>query len=280
MSSFDPIASAPAVATATDEAIEHLVNCAFAPLRVAPEQSFIEAGGHSLGVLELQHLLARDFDVAASYAELSRLATPRRIAAWVREAPRRVLRAALAPDRRLPATPAQAAIYAATRMHASPTAYNVPIAIELDRAIGTAPIRRSLITLVERHAALRATFVVDGDRLVQCIEPNARLPFSFQVVAPDQLDDALASFRQPFDLERGPLLRAALFDAGAPALTLLLDFHHLIVDGVSVELLLLEIGQLLEGGALTEPTDYAAALYDIRAARRPSVCWAAWPSPH
>ena len=276
MSSFDSFAPESAAASATDEKVGQLVNLAFAPLRVSPDQSFLEAGGHSLGVLELQRLLAHEFNVVVSYAELHKLATPRRIAAWVLAAPRRALVVRRAEAPRLPATPAQAAIYTAARMHPSPTAYNVPIVVELERTLGIDSIRRALLDLVARHAALRATFTVEDDRLLQSISPRARLPFSFHEIAVDMLEPTLAAFRQPFNLAAGPLLRAALFDSGAQRFTLILDFHHLIVDGVSVQVLLRDFGQLLEGIAPAPAANYAASLDDILTAAtvQPDAEWA------
>ncbi|MFP2934885.1 condensation domain-containing protein, partial [Pyxidicoccus sp. 3LG] len=46
----------------------------------------------------------------------------------------------------------------------------------------------------------------------------------------------------PFDLERGPLYRFRLLRTGPERHVLLLAFHHLLVDGLALEVLLRELG--------------------------------------
>ena len=48
--------------------------------------------------------------------------------------------------------------------------------------------------------------------------------------------------RQPFDLERGPLLRVLVIQYGDDEFLLVLAIHHLIVDGHSLRRLIGEIG--------------------------------------
>src|SRR6185436_19517973 len=48
--------------------------------------------------------------------------------------------------------------------------------------------------------------------------------------------------RRPFDLERGPLLRAAVLRLGAESFRLVLVVHHLVADGVSLAILERDLG--------------------------------------
>src|SRR5205085_7121849 len=71
-----------------------------------------------------------------------------------------------------------------------------------------------------------------------CLDLRA-LPPAVQPVLCAQL--ARAHARQPFDLARGPLLRAALLQLDAQTHLLLLTFHHIVVDGWSLGVLLREL---------------------------------------
>ncbi|MCU6502677.1 condensation domain-containing protein, partial [Rugamonas sp. A1-17] len=55
---------------------------------------------------------------------------------------------------------------------------------------------------------------------------------------------ALAEAAAPFDLERGPLVRAHLLRQGDAEHTLLITAHHLVLDGWSVTVLLRELETL------------------------------------
>jgi amino acid adenylation domain-containing protein len=255
------------VPSAHESAVAGEMAAAFATPVMSRDQSFLEAGGHSLGALALRARLQQRFGVELRYDEVHTLGTARLLAAWVDRARRLATthstRPARAPVATLPASEAQGLVYAAAQGHPSAVAYNVPIVLDIDRRFDTATIREALVELVRRHSALRASFSVEDGRLQQRIHSDARVPFISRRVDTDHLHDAMIGFRQRFDFARGPLLRACLFDAGQPHRTLLIDFHHLVVDGISVQLLLRELRALLNGDVLEPPTDYAEALSEL-----------------
>ena len=96
--------------------------------------------------------------------------------------------------------------------------YNIPSAIRLTGELNVAALRRALNEIVGRHEALRTTFaVVDGEPS-QLIAPSLTLdaPLVDLGGLPEAEREAEAlrlareEARQPFDLSRGPLLRARL----------------------------------------------------------------------
>src|SRR4029453_16837660 len=97
---------------------------------------------------------------------------------------------------------------------------------ELDRGA----LRRALDRIVERHEALRTTFVLVGGEVAQSIA--AIEESRFQLVEHDlrqsvnrhkELDDLIAQeARAPFDLEAGPLIRGRLIRLGENEHTLLI----------------------------------------------------------
>ena len=71
------------------------------------------------------------------------------------------------------------------------------------------------------------------------LDPRRRAPTAAQ-----QLADQEA--REPFDLARGPLLRARLLVLGAGEQVLLLTMHQIVSDGWSIGVLLREMATLYE----------------------------------
>nr|WGD99207.1 condensation domain-containing protein [Bacillus velezensis] len=69
---------------------------------------------------------------------------------------------------------------------------------------------------------------------------------------PFQLDEAESAdaFVRPFCLEEAPLFRAALVKESDERHLLLTDMHHIISDGVSVNTLIKEFGELYAGRSL------------------------------
>src|SRR5437879_3244310 len=103
---------------------------------------------------------------------------------------------------------------------------------------------------VERHPILRTSFRWQGvDTPRQEVHPAARLPFESRdwrslpaCEQQTQLEDCLRAERaKGFDLTVPPLMRLALFRTGETEHQLVWTFHHLLLDGRGVVLLLQEV---------------------------------------
>ena len=140
--------------------------------------------------------------------------------------------------------------------------YNVPRLLRLTGKLDKAALEASLNEIIRRHEALRTTFRVDsGDpKQIIALELRIDLPLSdapFQNnVSPQQaaLDLALEEYRRPFDLSRGPLLRARLWRIAEEEHLLLLVMHHIVSDGWSGGVLFGELGALYQAFATGRPS--------------------------
>lgn len=129
------------------------------------------------------------------------------------------------------------------------TASTIPIACWLDGSLDAAALERSLRTVVERHEALRTRFESVGGHPVQIVDPGADVPLP--VVPLDGLPEeereararelVVSQLQRPFDLSRGPLLRALLIRLRQDRHLFLLSFHHIVADAWSAGLLIAEV---------------------------------------
>ena len=116
--------------------------------------------------------------------------------------------------------------------------------------------------MVRRHEVLRTTFADEGGVPRQVIAPRLDLPVPILDLegTPEADREARArsliaeEARRPFDLARGPLLRASLIRLGDREHIILVTMHHIASDGWSIGVLIREVG----------------ALYDAFRAGRPS----------
>lgn len=131
------------------------------------------------------------------------------------------------------------------------SAYNVPGALRLRGALSEAALEASLAAVVTRHEVLRTSFPSRGGTPVQQIAPPG--PVALPVVDVSALGPAAervarqivrAVARRPFDVFRGPLLKAGLVRLGPTDHVLWLTLHHLIADGWSVAVLIRELAAL------------------------------------
>jgi len=142
------------------------------------------------------------------------------------------------------------------------TAYNMPFPARLRGDLDAAALAEALGEIVRRHEALRTTFgVVDGTP-VQTVAPAAPFPLpridlsGLPEPARGRESERLiaAAARQPFDLERGPLVRASLLRLGAREHVLAAGVHHIVSDGWSLDVFFRELAALYGAFEAGEPS--------------------------
>jgi amino acid adenylation domain-containing protein len=165
-----------------------------------------------------------------------------------------IRRASRSTDRdAIPLTHAQQRLWILHQLQPEATVYNLPYAFQIDGALDADALTASLRHLVERHEALRTTFVRDAQGApVQRIEPTSTLRIDrFDLRAePGRLTAILErEARRPFDLARGPLVRAAIFTVSDTRHVLFFNIHHIVCDGWSIEIFLDELVTLYDAAS-------------------------------
>ena len=129
-------------------------------------------------------------------------------------------------------------------------AYNVPSAHRLVGALDVDCLRAGLEWVMARHEALRTVFDTDPEgEPVQIVRDPRPLALPVTPVSGASPENTLgrvrslvrARAREPFDLRRGPLLRAELLRLAADDHVLLLTFHHVVADHWSLALMMREL---------------------------------------
>ena len=129
-------------------------------------------------------------------------------------------------------------------------AYNRPTNFKITGEIDIKVLRQSLNKIIERHEVLRISFPIDSDGIaVQKIHASfqielpvidlSNLSKTEQEVKVKKL--AINAAKHTFDLSKLPLIRTSLLKLNQNEQILLLNFHHIIFDGWSAEILLTEL---------------------------------------
>jgi hypothetical protein len=127
--------------------------------------------------------------------------------------------------------------------------YNVPLAVRLAGPLDAGALARAVRLVVERHDALRTTFVERRGEPVQVVAPASACRLR-QVDLTSVAAGARASLARrllrrdvwrPFDLARGPLLRVTLWREAAESHVLSLTLHHIVADAASLDVMLREV---------------------------------------
>ncbi|MEM9922120.1 MAG: condensation domain-containing protein, partial [Bacteroidota bacterium] len=147
---------------------------------------------------------------------------------------------------------AQKRLYFLYTLDPSSLAYNMPQIQHFEGIPDKVKLEKAFNLLIDRHEILRTTFHLQEDEPVQKV--HARLDFSvIEYSTTDTLTDRVFhDFVRPFNLERGPLLRAAIVTLPDGTHHLMIDMHHIITDGLSYNIMLRDFMSLYRGQPLPQ----------------------------
>jgi amino acid adenylation domain-containing protein len=144
-----------------------------------------------------------------------------------------------------PLSAGQQALWILFRLAPRSPAYNFATTARLRTAVDAAAFRRAGARLIERHPLLRTTYQDTDAGPRQVLHPQVDFLFE-QHQATDWSDEqwrerVAEAADRPFDLARGPVMRACLFTRAADDHTLVLTVHHIAADFWSLPILMDEI---------------------------------------
>ncbi|WP_455710256.1 non-ribosomal peptide synthase/polyketide synthase [Photorhabdus luminescens] len=151
----------------------------------------------------------------------------------------------------LPLSFAQQRLWFLAQLEGVSETYHVPMALRLSGQLDIMAWQKALDTLFARHEALRSVFVsIDDQPQVRLLEPDSGLLLSqYDLRGVSDADEVLKRLsteeaHASFDLESGPLIRAALIRITDDEYQFLLTQHHIVSDGWSANVLIQELNAL------------------------------------
>ena len=148
----------------------------------------------------------------------------------------------------------QQGVYSDCLANPESTVYNIPSCVIMPAGTKQEDVIKALKQLVAAHPALASHFTTDDSQnIIQEKLPDFVLDIPVFTITTEELSAFKKEFVRPFNLERGPLCRFALVQADR--LYLLMDVHHLVSDGMSMDLMLQELCKALDGESI-EPESY------------------------
>ncbi|MCG7410809.1 non-ribosomal peptide synthase/polyketide synthase [Paenibacillus sp. ACRRX] len=246
--------------------------------RVGVSDSFFELGGHSLLATKAVSRMRDAFGIEILLRELFEHPTLEEMAKRINELEQQGLKineSKLMPvsrEERLPLSYAQQRLWFIDRLEPNSATYNIPNAWRLQGEWNIQLLQTGLEELIERHEVLRTVINEQEGIPIQVIREHkpqkwdtldiSYLPVERREVEMKRL--MAEQFEKPFDLEKGPLLRAQWIQVGSEEWILLCVLHHIISDGWSMGILIkewLDIYERLEAGLLPNlsplPVQYA-----------------------
>ncbi|UCH92883.1 MAG: amino acid adenylation domain-containing protein, partial [Candidatus Aminicenantes bacterium] len=262
--------------TAPKNPIEHkFVEIWFEVLKIDKEKigidtNFFELGGHSLKAAVLIAKIHQAFNIKIPLAEIFGTPTIRELAQYVKGMTEEKFVSIEPVEEKeyYELSSAQKRMYVLQEIQPGNTTYNIPAVYILEGNWEPAKMEETFRKLIVRHESLRTSFELINEIPVQVIHRLEKLGFKIEnhsagrkvqgtgteqePQAPDTMacTRAIKKFIRPFDLSRAPLIRVELIRIEEKRQVLMVDMHHIITDGTSMDIFVKEFKTLYTGEEL------------------------------
>ena len=119
------------------------------------------------------------------------------------------------------------------------SAYNLPKKMEFSEGIDAEKLKSAIVKAIDNHPYLKTRMVMENGEVYQQRRDDLKVDDLIEMVGDANVDE----FVKPFKLDEGPLFRFKIVGDSM----LLADFHHIIVDGTSLNILFDEIAKIYDG---------------------------------
>jgi amino acid adenylation domain-containing protein len=236
------------------------------------DSDFFQLGGHSLKATIMLGKIRKRFDVDFSLSEIFKTPSIRGICSQIllkTHVQQQGKYEPIVPVEKkeyYPVSSAQKRLYILYRVNKESTVYNMPSVLELENREewDKQNIEDTFRRLVHRHESFRTSFEIINEEPVQRIKESdnegtrglAPLPVELaerKAQSAERKEErhapcavrcagTIKNFIRPFDLSQAPLLRVGLIELPhtPAAYILMVDMHHIISDGMSIEILIKE----------------------------------------
>jgi amino acid adenylation domain-containing protein len=230
------------------------------------DDDFFELGGHSLKATVMVAQIHRQLHMKVPLGAVFKYPTIRELCQYIRKSKKErfVWIPTVEQKEYYPLSAAQKRLYIMQHMGVDSVSYNQFMVLVLAGNVQKEKLQQTFSKLIQRHESLRTSFKIVEEEPVQKI--YEREDYKFQIKNykqntkenqnempsrnPRSVTKLIENFLRPFDLSKAPLLRVGLIEIGHQEHILMLDMHHIISDGTSLDIFAREFVALYSGREL------------------------------
>ncbi|MBL4968722.1 non-ribosomal peptide synthetase [Bacillus halotolerans] len=213
------------------------------------KHNFFDLGGNSIRAAALAARIHKELDVNLSLKDIFKFPTIEQLAdkALHMEKNRYAPIPAAKEMPYYPVSSAQRRMYLLSHAEGGELTYNMTGAMSVEGTVDPARLNAAFQKLIERHEALRTSFELYEGEPAQRIHQTVEFIIEQIQASEEEAEARVLDFIQSFDLAKPPLMRAGLIELEPSRHVLVVDMHHIISDGVSVNILMKDLSRLYEG---------------------------------
>lgn len=152
-----------------------------------------------------------------------------------------------------PLSYAQTGVYFECMKNPFSTVYNIPCLLTYPSGTDACQLADAVKTVIHAHTAMNIRFETQGEGVRQYLDADLAIQVPVKAMTEEELTLYKEEFVRPFNLQKAPLWRFEVIETPS-AVHLLMDVHHLIFDGGSVDLFIRQVSEALEGQTVSKET--------------------------
>jgi amino acid adenylation domain-containing protein len=215
--------------------------------------NFFELGGHSLKATIMISKIHKELDVMVPMMELFKRPTIQELSGFIKgmETDKYISIEPAKENKYYPLSSAQKRIYISQQLRVNNVGFNMSSVVVLAGLLDKDKLENLFLQLITRHESLRTSFEVPEDEPVQRVHEKVNFKIEYNhLEGKVEVDEIIRQFIRPFDLSGPPLLRVGLIRTGETEHILMLDIHHIVIDGTSIGIFYQDLMALYEGKPL------------------------------
>ena len=217
--------------------------------------NFFEYGGHSLKAVLLVNKIKEAFNLKISVQNIFEYQSIRSLGRYMKSldefAYEGITKAPLKEFYKV--SSAQQRMYFLSEFEEESLANNMFESVRIEGVLDEARLNSAFADLVFRHESLRTYFDVVEGEIVQFISSDIDFNITRLEATPQQATQVVRDFITPFNLSEAPLIRIGLVRLSDTDHILVINMHHIISDGLSVNLLIKDFLLRYAGSELPAP---------------------------
>lgn len=237
----------------TEEKLIEIWTDALKLKNIGIKDNFFDLGGNSLNAMVLVSKIQKNFKVNILITDILELMTIENISKYIdTNINKYSYKSLINVDKRefYPVSSSQKRMFILQNLSPLDIAYNDQLVKIIKGKLDIKKLEESFISLIKRHEALRTSFILNKDEVVQIINDN--INFNIEIIEQDNknIDDLIADFVQPFDLSKAPLMRVGIIKGQECSYLMIFDIHHICMDAITMKILTNELSLLYNGEML------------------------------
>ena len=212
---------------------------------ISVKDNFFALGGHSLNAVKLIGLIAKQLSFIITLKTIFDYPTIELLASYLQGLEKsQSIAISLSESKDFYGlTPPQYNIWLASQQKNGSIAYNMSAGYSIEGNINLDNITKSINEIINKHEILRTNFIeIDGIpfQKINAAE-NVRLDITINKLKGEKVRETISQLiNAEFDLETDLLIRVQLLKLEANQFILLFSAHHIIMDGLSLEIFIKE----------------------------------------